>query len=510
MPTQIQNANFPLVNYSAGYNSSYPMASNPAIQIDANTGILTVTPSQIGQYVVAVCVKEYRNGQLLSINKRDFQFNVVNCTSNILAAIPGQTNYCLGRNVTFSNNSINSSFYHWDFGVLNIDYDTSNLETPNFVYSDTGTYLITLIANPGWPCADTASVLYKITDILDAAIPPQISQCLNGNNFNFTASGQFPSYSTFAWNFGPNATPQTSTQPNPTNVKFNIPDTFKVYLAIEATGCYSYDSINVITYQNPKALFNPEPKTGCTPYLVNFKDSSSFAFGLSHYWEFGDGKNSTLQNPFNVYYNPGSYDVSLRVISTIGCKDTSFFTIPNLITVLPRPNALLTADSLERSEFEPNFRFHNMSTDAIDCRLEFSSGGGSDTCDLLKTFADTGKIVVKQIVVNEQGCPDVYYLNIFVRPEYLLFIPNSFTPNSDGHNEIFKPKGIGVKQFKMEIFNRWGEEIFRSENFNEGWDGTYRGQDNTPCQSAVYAYKIYVRGVDLETRLFYGKVTLVR
>ncbi len=502
---------YAFVTYTAGYTGTNPIAANPALQINSNTGLLTVTPNQVGQYVVAVCVKEYRNGQLLSTNKRDFQFNVVNCTSNVLAAIPGQTSECLGRNVTFSNNSINSTFYHWDFGISTWSTDTSNLEAPTFTYPDTGIYPITLIANPGWPCADTATIDYVINERLEADIIPFEPQCFDGNSFDFTASGIFQSYSTFIWNFGSNANTQSSVLENPENISFNTPDTFLVHLEIESDGCYSHDSTEIIIYDNPVAHFSPTPLVGCDPFRVDFRDSSTYGFALSHQWSFGDSATSNQLNPVHTYTNGGTYDVTLRVISHFGCKDTSYFNIPGLITVLPKPSALLVADTLFRSEFNPTFTLTDRSSGSIDCRLEFSNGFRFDTCNLQQTFeGDTGIISIKQIVVNDLGCPDYYHLQLYIQPEYVVYIPNSFTPNGDGRNDLFYPEGMGFKQYKLEIFNRWGEEIFRSINYNEGWDGTYRGQDLSKCSSDVYAYKLYIRGVDLETHIFSGKVTLVR
>ncbi|MBX7181007.1 MAG: gliding motility-associated C-terminal domain-containing protein [Bacteroidia bacterium] len=510
-PTTAPAPAYPFVNYGFGYSASFPMPSSPALAIDPNTGVLTVTPSQVGQYVVAVCVKEYRNGQLISTNKRDFQFNVVNCTTNVIAAIPDQTSFCLGRNVSFSNSSVNSTFYHWDFGVTNLTDDTSNLETPSYSYQDTGTYQISLIANPGWPCADTAILDYVVKEYLEADIPSVESQCFNGNDFSFQAGGVFQSYSTFSWNFGASGNPSTSTLKDPTDISFNAADTFRVFLTIESDGCFSTDSLDVMLYENPISSFNLIPQTGCAPFKVNFTNTSQYEFGLDYLWDFGDGRVSTQTDPFNIFSDPGQYTVSLTVMSDFGCKDTVMNTAINLITVLPTPTAMLEVDTLTASQFDPEFNFQDISSGSVDCRLEFSTGVMVDTCDLKYRFeGDTGAIVVKQIVTNDLGCPDVNYVYLYIQPEYVFYIPNSFTPNGDKMNETFKPVGMGAKEFKIEIYNRWGELVFRSNNFNEGWDGTYRGQDLGTCPSDVYAYKLYLYGVDLETRLFYGHVTLVR
>ena len=68
-----------------------------------------------------------------------------------------------------------------------------------------------------------------------------------------------------------------------------------------------------------------------------------------------------------------------------------------------------------------------------------------------------------------------------------LFIPDAFTPNGDSHNNVFAAKGTNIKDFQMLIFNRWGEQIFSSNNISEGWDGTYQ---NRLVQQDVYVWKI--------------------
>ena len=91
------------VPFQSPYSGSYPLSSSPAISIDPQTGFLDGIPDVIGQWVVAVCVQEYRNGVLIGTHKRDFQFNVVQCTVASSAAIANQTVYCEGFQVDFHN-----------------------------------------------------------------------------------------------------------------------------------------------------------------------------------------------------------------------------------------------------------------------------------------------------------------------------------------------------------------------------------------------------------------------
>ena len=115
------------VPWLSPYSGSYPTSSSPAMAINSNTGLMTGTPNMIGQWVIGVCVNEYRNGVLISTNKRDFQFNVVSCPNVPVASIPAQTTFCTGFQVNFNQTSLNAFTYHWDFGDPSTLTDTSNL-----------------------------------------------------------------------------------------------------------------------------------------------------------------------------------------------------------------------------------------------------------------------------------------------------------------------------------------------------------------------------------------------
>lgn len=97
---------------------------------------------------------------------------------------------------------------------------------------------------------------------------------------------------------------------------------------------------------------------------------------------------------------------------------------------------------------------------------------------------------------------------ITIDPEFHLYIPNVFTPDGNGLNDVFQPKGIGIDEtdYKMLIFDRWGELIFQSNEFRKGWDGTVKGHSKKATQD-VYVYKIYVKDLKGNRHEFVGHVT---
>jgi len=94
-----------------------------------------------------------------------------------------------------------------------------------------------------------------------------------------------------------------------------------------------------------------------------------------------------------------------------------------------------------------------------------------------------------------------------IKTKFYLWIPNAFTPNDDGNNDIFKVVGKNVIEFEVSIFNRWGEQVFYSNDIYKGWDGTYKGQ---ACPTDVYTYVIRAKGTEYQSQKADGTITLIR
>jgi gliding motility-associated-like protein len=109
--------------------------------------------------------------------------------------------------------------------------------------------------------------------------------------------------------------------------------------------------------------------------------------------------------------------------------------------------------------------------------------------------------------INEFGCKATDQVCIAITTNYGIFIPNSFTPNADGLNDIFKIYGNSLLEVKTEIFDRWGKLLFTSNNIEQCWDGTFKG---VACDLGVYNYKITYKGVDGKVNEKTGSITLIR
>ena len=124
-------------------------------------------------------------------------------------------------------------------------------------------------------------------------------------------------------------------------------------------------------------------------------------------------------------------------------------------------------------------------------------------------FQDSGTREVTLIATNEFSCSDTTSKIISVFPDLVYYIPNGFTPNSDGLNDVFNVIGLGyADMYSLKLYNRWGELLFESNKISEGWDGRFMGDI---VQNGVYIYLVTFRDIGSKKRIFEeGNVTLIR
>lgn len=167
------------VTYANPFGLNNILGGTDVLSIDANTGFLTGTPPTLGQYVVGVCIEEYKDGQLISSSRRDFQYNVGEC-GIVSASIANDTIQCENQDLNFINTSSNSDNFEWYFGDINNPGLNSIDENPNYVFPDTGVFTITLIAEANSECADTLvqDILFK-NSTLDVDFDLLVLECVD-------------------------------------------------------------------------------------------------------------------------------------------------------------------------------------------------------------------------------------------------------------------------------------------------------------------------------------------
>jgi len=486
---------YPAVPFIAPYNSAYPLASNPAININSVTGFLNGVPNIIGQWVVGVCVSEYRNGQLIGVHHRDFQFNVINCPFVVAADIISQTTtnngagtgYCNGFTITYSNNSFYGTTYHWDFGDPSTLADTSNLYNPTYTFSAPGDYTVTLYVNPNTPCGDTTIEVFHVHPLLSPSYITPNAQCFNGNSFNFNGSGLFQGNGNFSWNFGANATPQTANTLSVTNVSFNAPGVYPVAFTIAENGCTATSTKTIEVFQNPKASIGSFPALGCDPLVITFTNTSTAGTPMTYLWSFSDGTTSTLQNPTHVFSPAGIYSFSLNVITSQNCIDTSQITTINSITVNSTPIASFTYTSATGLCFNGNNFSFNSTTN-------FKGPLGNLTWDF-------GASASTQ-TASTQAISNISYSSIGTYPVILIAEKNGCSDTTTQIIELYKntiasidpiiSTGCDPMEVKFNNTSTGSSALSYLWNFSDGTSFTEANPTHVFSPVGVYNYTLTV------------------
>ena len=359
-------------------------------------------------------------------------------------------------------------------------------------------------------CTSTASVVVTVNPVPAPTLTLPAPQCLTGNSFTFKSQGTFLNSATFAWTFGADATPATSTNATQ-NVTYGSAGTRAVSYTVTQTGCSTTVGDSVTVYPMPQPMFGPDTVKGCENFNVCFTNTSNGVGPMVYTWNFGDGETSGAQSPCHLYVAPGIYSVYLKVVSSQQCTyDT---TAVNLIQVIADPVAKFTPSVDVIQQPESLIGFTNQSLNSVSYLWNFNSAGVSDASIGNSTdvnpqfnFTQYGIYNVKLTAYNALGCADSTQLPVTVLPPQNFFIPNAFTPNGDGNNDeffIYLQEGATLMSFK--VFDRWGEKV------HDGlypWDGNYKGKK---APASVYVYEANIHLIDLHIDILRkGSVTLIR
>ncbi len=217
--------------------------------------------------------------------------------------------------------------------------------------------------------------------------------------------------------------------------------------------------------------------------------------------------NNTLYNNDSLIIVPGR-NSNVYVEVTDNCT-TEPGRIDYQVPVLPGPVAEFGYVNPQPGSFQNNIQFINFSIDADSWTWYFPYANYSTTdLNVLHQFPDEGVYEVMLATVNNSGCTDTVVYNVTVKEEIAVFYPNSFTPNGDGVNDVFRPMGASLEDYTMIIFDRWGKKVYEGDN-NSAWDGKIN-HSSTFAPEGVYVFRIELEGDKFETKEVTGKITLIR
>lgn len=371
------------------------------------------------------------------------------------------------------------------------------LGTFNPAVAGVGSYIITYTLYA--PCYSQDTAIVSVTSQLDASITHTGPYCAAFPSATLTAVDPGGTWSGAGITDAVNGIFDPGTAGPGTHVI--------TYTISGLCGAVGYDTIVVMP--SPTISFTSDVNQGCEPTLVNYSSTTNQPGG-TYSWDLGDGHTSIVQNPSNLYTVNGSYAVTLIYTNPIGCVDT--LVVNNYITIFSQPHAAYNASPQPTTILSPEVTFTDESTGLVD-QWNWTVGNLVNTTqqNFSYTFADTGSYPVTLIVTNIHGCLDTVQGNVFIAPVVMFYAPNAFTPNSNANNDVFKVYGDGIDKstFEMSIFNRWGQRIFKTNNYDEGWNGGV-GNKGEPVEIDVYVWKVTFKDFAGMPREYIGHVTLIK
>lgn len=302
------------VDWQFPYNPAYQMSGSPKLKIDPNTGLLEVTPDKLGQYVVGICVKEFRNGVLINTTMRDFQFNVEHCNFSIQSDFDVVKKKCQNT-VEFVNKSSGDIVdYKWEFGIDSLTDDTSVVKNASYTFPGPGMYNVSVTAFSSGGCSRKITKPIVIMEPI-SGLPPDSTVCYGSKvkiGIDDITAGI--SYSWTPTNGLDNA--------NISNPTAHVNGDVKYQIQKHNSTCYHEAYVN-LKVDRIEADFIHEYLPPCDGLRVKYFSTSKNNTSVS--WDFGDKSiftdTSSLDSNSWFYQDSGIFYVRLDV-SNGRCKDS--------------------------------------------------------------------------------------------------------------------------------------------------------------------------------------------
>lgn len=397
---------------------------------------------------------------------------------------------CAPLTIEFEKTSKPGSSYLWDFG--NND-TTSTVVNPVRTYTTPGQYLAKLIVIDSLSCniADTSFKYITVHPGLQNQNTVEKTSCANSCNgsVSVTVNGGTAPF-IYTWSSGQNSPSVTNLCPG--NYELKITDAY---------GCI--DSVTVQVTAPPalsSVIERIHPQCGMA---CDAKAWASVSGGESPYsFLWSDPLSQTNDTAVNLCN--GSYTVAIS--DAKGCKENNTILV-NYSSEFPNIKATADKDTLYTGE---STSLHV--TSAYKYTFQWSPGTNLNTTTSANPIASPKSTTTYKVAVQDSlGCESSDFVTIHVKnilctdPE--VFIPNGFSPNDDGTNDILYVRGKTIQEMYLAVYDRWGEKIFESTSQQSGWDGRFKGEKVTP---AVYAYYLKVRCVNQQEYFKKGNVTVIR
>ncbi len=377
------------------------------------------------------------------------------------------------------------------------DPATAGIGTYDIIYSYT---------DPLTGCSNTDTTQISVTNGLTISVTPASSTICPGTNILLTASGA----TSYIW------TPATglSNSTGATVTAQPLANTVYSVTGSNPDGCNGTNTATVNFYSSSQVNINALPSSGCSPLDVTFDYSPvNNIMDSTWHWDFDDNYSSNNtsadSSAHHTYPHHGNYTVTFTAQDVNGCTVTASTNVSVFIT--PVADFYYSPDYAYTDY--PIIYFKDQSTGALLWNWDFGDPAipnlnFSNVQNPSHYYSDSGLFHV-QLIVDNNGCKDTATKDVYIYLNALVFVPNAFTPNEDGNNDIFIPaiSGVDETDYSFMIFDRWGKEIFSTTDVKEGWNGKNKGKE---LALGVYTYVIQYKEIKGIGHKIKGIVTLYR
>jgi gliding motility-associated-like protein len=350
--------------------------------------------------------------------------------------------------------------------------------------------------------------------------------CVSSNNINLTFFPQPTVTATSATVCAGTATTITASGATnyiwqPGNVSgpsypFNGNTSVNVTVIGTSNGCSNSANASVVVSTIPSANFTTSGDKACVPACITLSGSGS-ANIISYGWTLnGIGIGNGTANETYCFSEAASYSIGLTVIDNNGCTQTA---PPMTIELYPQPVADFNHAPIKpivNIDQEVTFTDASWGTPIVSWNWYFMNTAQYTSVLQNPTFSYTepGTYAVALVVKSDKGCLDTLIRAVEVGEDFGIYVPNAFTPNGDGMNDIFQPKGFGITKYELYIYDRWGELMFQTNTFEEGWNGARQKKKDVSypliIEDGVYTWLINCTSVFGKSHELKGHVTLIK
>ncbi len=453
---------------SAGGTSYSWNGPNSFTNLTQNPSITTVPITAVGTYTVTVT-------------------GIGNCTSTAqttvavnslpIPSINGDTVLCPGENTTLTASGGVS--YVWSNGSLLATNDVSPIVST--------TYVVTVTSQFG--CTQTASVFVsRVTNPVISMIDSIIETCsaVNGSLQITVTDGTQPYH--YNWNNGGGDVSMID----------SLSSSIYTVTVTDEAGCTVIQSIPLSNSPSPTLTIVSTIDDHC---FKGIGGATVIATGGTGSYSYSWNTQPEQLSASTTHLISGAY---MAKVNDGNCTDSVEVIVGNI----PGPTAEFDSDRDTAFISNPKIRFINESIGGTSYSWTFGDGEQSLQENPSHTYVNSQDYIVTLQVVDEYGCTDTVSHAITILEEVYLFIPNTFSPDGDGLNDVFKPVGAGysLTGYELNIYSRWGDLVFHTLDINEGWDGTVKGE--LVNFKSVFVYKIEVCGYTGKKHQYSGHITV--